>query len=272
MDFSIKLNSGLVLRGIVQSPGEDARAVIVMVHGIGEHIKRYTNLADKFKSEGIGFVGVDLPGHGLSPGRRGHILNYNIVREMIDILISSSRQTFPGIPVYLYGHSLGGGIVLDYILRRNPRINGAIVTSPWIRLSFQPPKSKVVLASILRYILPGVAQSSGLNVNHLSHDPEVIKQYKADPLIHDKCSASLFYFAMITGEYVLENSHDLKIPTLLLHGSGDEITSPEASKEFAARNNKTDLRIFEGGYHELHNEPFREEVYRYILDWIDRRC
>jgi acylglycerol lipase len=174
MDFSIKLSSGMVLKGLIESPGENTRAVVIMVHGIGEHIQRYIHLAEFFKSAGIGFVGVDLPGHGRSPGRRGHILNYDIIGEMIDIMINTSRKTFPGIPLYLYGHSLGGGIVLDYIIRKNPRITGAIVTSPWLRLSFEPAKSKIILASVMRYILPGLVQPTGLKVNHISHDKNVI--------------------------------------------------------------------------------------------------
>ena len=87
-----------------------------------------------------------------------------LLEEMIDILIDSCRKTFPGIPVYIYGHSLGGGIVLDYLLRKNPRIKGAIVTSPWLRLSFEPPKIKVILASVMKNIIPGLVQPSGLNV------------------------------------------------------------------------------------------------------------
>jgi acylglycerol lipase len=269
MDFSIKLSSGVVLKGLIESPGESTRAVIVMVHGIGEHIKRYLNWAELFRKAGIAFVGVDLPGHGRSPGIRGHIRNYKVVREMIDILISSSRKTFPGIPLYLYGHSLGGGIVLDYSIRNNPRVSGVIVTSPWLRLSFEPPRIKLILASVMKNILPWLVQPTGLIIEHISHDKEVIEKYKEDPLVHDKCSVILFYSAMSSGKYALEHSGELKIPTLILHGSDDMITSPEGSREFASKNSKTDIKIFEGGFHELHNEMFRNDVFEYILKWID---
>lgn len=271
MDFSIKLSSGLVLKGLIESPGENTRGVIVIVHGIGEHVKRYLNWAEMFRKAGIAFVGVDLPGHGRSPGIRGHIRNYDVVREMIDILISSSRKTFPGMPLYLYGHSLGGGIVLDYVIRNNPRISGAIVTSPWIRLSFEPPRIKIILASVMKNILPWLVQPTGLIVDHISHDKEVIEKYKSDPLVHDKCSVILFHSAMSSGKYALEHSGDLKISTLMLHGSDDMITSPEGSREFASKNRITDLKIFEGGFHELHNELFRSDVFEYILNWIDKK-
>lgn len=271
MDFSIKLSNGMILKGIVQSPGENARAMIILVHGLGEHIQRYSHWVEMFNNEGIGVLGVDMPGHGRSPGRRGHISGYALIREMIDILVNTAKQTFPDIPLYIYGHSLGGGLVLSYLVRANPRISGAIVTSPWLKLSFEPPRAKLFLASMLNHILPGVIQSSGLNADYLSHDPEVVRRYKEDPLVHGKISVSLFNIAVKSAKYTLEKSSDLKVRTLLLHGSDDMIVSPEGSREFASKTMKTDLKIFEGGYHELHNEPFKLEVFDYILKWIGNK-
>jgi acylglycerol lipase len=266
MEFNIKLHNGQVLNGMIQSPGENTRAVIIMVHGLGEHIQRYNYWAELFKREGIGFIGVDLPGHGLSQGKRGSIKNYSLLFEMLDILLKSCNQTFPGCPVYIYGHSLGGGIVLDYLLRRNPKIKGAIVTSPWLRLSFEPPKSKVFMASLMKYLIPGLIQPSGLNVNHISHDLNVVEKYKSDPLVHDKISVALFDGAMTSAKYSLSHASELKINTLLLHGSDDMITSPAGSKEFAAKTNLVEFKIWDGGFHELHNEPFKEEVFKYIIE------
>lgn len=271
MEFSIKLSNGQVLKGLIESPGENTRAVIIMVHGLGEHVKRYLHWAERFRQEGMAFVGVDLPGHGSSPGRRGHIVSYDIVREMLDILINSSRHTFPGLPLYIYGHSLGGGIVLDYVIRKNPGVRGAIVTSPWLRLSFEPQKSKMILASVMKYIIPGLVQPTGLVAEHISHDKEEVAKYISDPLVHDLCSVSLFHNAMSTGKFALEHSGELKVPTLILHGSDDKITSPDGSREFASGNSNTDIRIFEGGYHELHNEVFRNDVFDFILKWIDKK-
>jgi acylglycerol lipase len=271
MDFNIRLKNGLVLNGIIQSPGENARAVIIMVHGLGEHIRRYDYWADLFKKEGIGFAGVDLPGHGRSGGRRGNVRSYSVLGEMLDILIKTTLRTFPGVPLFLYGHSLGGGIVLDYLIRNNPKIKGAIVTSPWLRLSFEPPKIKVVMAAVMKLILPGLIQPSGLNVNHISHDEAIVEKYKNDPLVHDKISVSLFHGAMSAAKYSLEHASGLKIPTLLIHGSDDQLCSPDGSREFASKNKNVELKIWEGGYHELHNEPFKEEVFRYIINWISKK-
>jgi len=271
MDFNIKLKSGLILKGMIHSPGDNTKAVVILVHGLGEHIQRYDHWADRFKKEGIGFAGVDLPGHGRSDGRRGNIKSYKQLDEMLDILIKTTLRTFPGTPVYIYGHSLGGGIVLDYLIRRNPGIKGAIVTSPWLRLSFEPPKIKVAMAGVMKYILPGLIQPSGLNVSHISHDQDVIEKYKNDPLVHGKISVSLFHGAMSAAKNSLANASELKVPTLLMHGSDDQLCSPDGSREFASKNSKVELKIWDGGYHELHNEPFKDEVFRYIINWINKR-
>jgi len=269
MEFNIKLSNGQILKGIIQSPGENLRAVIILVHGIGEHIHRYDHWAAMFNKEEIGFVGVDLPGHGLSDGTRGDIKNYNLLREMIDILIKSCNKTFPGCPIYLYGHSLGGGIVLDYLLRRKPKIKGAIVTSPYLRLAFEPPKIKLVLASVMKHLLPGLIQPTGLNADQLSHDKAVVEKYKTDPLVHGKISVRLYSESAEAANYSLTHASELKVPTLILHGSDDLILSVEGSREFAGKANMVELKIWEGGYHELHNEPFKDEVFKYIMNWIE---
>jgi len=271
MDYNIKISNGQVLRGIIQSPGENMKAVILLVHGLGEHIQRYNYWAELFNKEGIAFTGIDFPGHGRSAGRRGYIKNFKFVEEIIDILLNSCRQTFPGIPIFIYGHSMGGCVVLDYIMRRKPAIKGAIVTSPWLRLTFDPPKIKLILVSGLRYLLPGLIQPSGLVVDHISHDETVVARYRSDQLVHGKISVSLFHSVVTAAEYSLKHASELKVPTLILHGSDDLITSPDASKEFAGKTAMAELKIWEGGYHELHNEPFKEEVFNFIMNWINRK-
>jgi alpha-beta hydrolase superfamily lysophospholipase len=189
---------------------------------------------------------------------------------MIDILLNTSKKTFPGVPVFLYGHSLGGGIVLDYLLRKNPKVKGAIITSPFLRLAFEPPAVKLFLVSIMKNLVPGLIQPSGLDANHLSHDESVVEKYKNDPLVHGKISVSLFNASMVAAKYSLAHASELKVPILMLHGSDDQILSPEGSREFAGKTNMAELKIWDGGYHELHNEPFKDEVFAYIMKWLNR--
>lgn len=268
MDFSIRLTNGQILRGFVKSPGSEAKAVIIMVHGIGEHIGRYSHWAEEFRKESIAFMGVDLPGHGLSEGRRGHIRDYSLLDEIIDTIINECRKFFPEVPAFLYGHSLGGGIVLNYLLNNDPAIKGAIVTSPWLKLTFEPSKAKVMLAGILRNFLPGLTQRSGLEVSHLSQNREIVEKYVNDPLVHDRISVGLFHGATKAAINVLQNADRLKKPVLLMHGNNDQICSPDGSREFSAKTGKVELMIWEGGYHELHNEPFSNDVMKHILNWI----
>jgi alpha-beta hydrolase superfamily lysophospholipase len=271
MEFTIKLKEGQVLRGLINSPGERCRAIIIFVHGLGEHLQRYNEWSGRFVSEGIGFTGVDLPGHGRSEGKRGYIKSYSSTDEMIGILMESVTKTFPGIPVFLYGHSLGGGIVLDYILRKKPAITGAIVTSPWLRLTFQPGRFRIALASVLKSIMPGLIQPSGLVTDHISHDKAVVEKYKTDPLVHGKISVSLFHSAVGAANYSLAHASELKIPLLLIHGSDDLICSPDGSREFASNAPGTLLKIWDGGYHELHNESFKNEVFALIMSWLNSK-
>jgi alpha-beta hydrolase superfamily lysophospholipase len=269
MEFNIKLSNGQILRGFIKSPGDNIRAVIILVHGVGDHIERFREWAELFAGEKIGFAGVDLPGHGASDGRRGHIKSYGLTDEMITILLNESKKTFPGIPQFLYGHSMGGGIVLDYLIRKNPSIRGGIVTSPWLKLAFEPDRSKLMLAAIVGRLFPGLIQQSGLVVEHISHDTNVVEKYRKDPLIHDKISLGLFNSAFNAARKALENASDLKLPVLLLHGSDDLICSPEGSKEFASKTKMAQLKVWDGGYHELHNELFKDKVFSYIISWIN---
>lgn len=270
MDFSIRLSNNQLLRGFINSPGEHARACVIMVHGIGEHTGRYSYLIKKFEEKGIATAGVDLPGHGRSDGKRGVIKSYSVTTEMLDIMIGQYRKTFPGIPVFLYGHSLGGGIVLHYIINSKPPLKGAIISSPFIRLAFEPPRIKLILADVMKRIMPSLIQPNGLDTNYLSHDRKVVEDYINDPLVHDRISVGLFNSARSAAALALEKAPEISIPVYLFHGSADLLTSPAGSKELASKNSKIELKIWEGGYHELHNEPFKDSVFAEIMAWMDK--
>lgn len=271
MNFNIRLSNGQCLKGIIQTPGENPAGVIIFVHGIGEHTGRYSQWMNLFKQNNYVFFGLDLPGHGNSDGKRGKIRSFDIIHEMIGIMIKTAASTYPGTPLYLYGHSMGGGMVLEYALLFNPRLKGVIATSPWLKLSFEVPAVKAAVALIVSKLVPGLVQPSGLNTIYLSHDKSVVEVYNNDPLVHDKISVGLFTSAMKAAKYSLSHAGELKIPALLVHGSDDMICSPEGSREFASKTDKAELRIWNGGYHELHNEPFKMEVFDYITGWIKKQ-
>jgi alpha-beta hydrolase superfamily lysophospholipase len=166
---------------------------------------------------------------------------------------------------------MGGGIVLDYLIRNDPKVRGAIVTSPWLKLAFEPDKARVKLAAIMGNIFPALIQPAGLVVEHLSHDQKVVDDFKNDPLNHNRISLSLFHEAVSAGSNALKNAASLNKPILLMHGTDDQITSEEGSREFASKTKMAELKLWDGGYHELHNDLFRHEVFNYIFNWIESR-
>jgi alpha-beta hydrolase superfamily lysophospholipase len=245
------------------------KAVILLVHGFGEHSGRYSDWATKFNEQGISLRAFDLPGHGLSGGRRGVMPPFDVIFDSIDIILKDIAAELPGIPQLIYGHSLGGGIVLDYLIRRKPSLTGAIATSPWINLAFEPPKAKQLLASVASRIMPGMTQSSGLKTEYLSRDPAVVEAYRTDPLVHGIISAGIFGSITSAAKEILSRASEITLPLLLVHGRNDMITSAAATMEVAAAAPGATLKLWDGGYHELHNDLLREEHFEFIIEWID---
>lgn len=251
--------------------GKRIRGVICFVHGLGEHSGRYSEWALKFVEEGFAVTAFDYRGHGKSDGKRGHTPSCLRITEDIQVLLNQSEILFPGIPKVLYGHSLGGNLALQFMLDKTPLIYGLIITSPWLELSFQPPKWKVVLGKRIQAVWPGLSQSSGLKTQHLSHNQGVVEEYSKDPLVHGQITAKLFHCATEGGKSILAKADQLYVQTLLLHGSKDYITSPDASRRFAEASSKfTEFKLFEGLFHELHNEDRKDEVFAVIVKWLEK--
>jgi alpha-beta hydrolase superfamily lysophospholipase len=244
-------------------------AVILLVHGLGEHSGRYAGWAARFNERGVAVRAFDLPGHGRSDGRRGLIPLPEKVFDTIDTVIGSIATEYPGVPLFLYGHSLGGSIVLNYLVRRKPEITGAIVTSPWILLTETPPKAKVLLASVAKRLMPGIAQASGLKTEYLSRDPEVVALYRKDPLVHAQISAGLYGWITDAAAETLARAAEINVPLLLAHGRNDMITSPAGSVQVAEAAPRATLKLWDEGYHELHNDLLKEEHFEFITGWID---
>lgn len=245
------------------------RASILLVHGLGEHSGRYNEWAERFVSEGIAFRAFDLPGHGLSGGKRGVMPDYGRIFLIIENLIEGLGNDFPGVPVFLYGHSLGGGLVLSMLIKNTPPVTGAIVTSPWVRLTEEPPALKVWLAGISKKIIPGLTQKSGLKTKYLSHDPQVVAAYEHDPLVHGLISAGLFSSATEAAEEILKHASEIELPLLLIHGRDDMIASPSGTIEVAGAAPRATLKLWDGAYHEVHNDIMRDEHFDFILEWIN---
>lgn len=265
---------GKAVFGQIWQPEADTkvRAVICLVHGLGEHSSRYKHFAQFMGQKGIAVVAADLRGHGQSEGRRGDVAAFSVFYDQIDQLLAEADRRFSGLPRFIYGHSLGGNIVTNYTLLRRPRVNGVIVSAPWLRTPQPVPAAKMQLAKMMRYIYGGYREDNGLNVGQLARVPAVVEAYKNDPLVHRQISVRLFWEGYNAGQYALAHAQDLQLPMLLMHGTADGMTDHLASREFAAQNPRfVTYKEWEGFYHELHNEAEQNEVMQTVVGWIEKR-
>ncbi|MFH2095597.1 MAG: alpha/beta hydrolase, partial [Bacteroidota bacterium] len=187
------------------------------------------------------------------------------------LLMTKAGEIFPGIPVVLYGHSMGGNLVLNYIISRKLKNIPLIVTSPWLKLAFEPPAFKLFMAKLVRKILPGLLQSTGLKTKDLTKNNSVVDKYENDELVHGKISVNMFFEMYQAGYRVLDNAEKIKCPVLLMHGTEDGICSWQGSSELAskAKGNIT-FKTWEGLYHELHNEAEQDKVFMFIISWLEK--
>lgn len=248
---------------------EKPTAVVLLVHGLGEYAMRYIEWAEWFSEQNMAFTAFDLRGHGKSEGVRGDAASYEVLMDDIDAVYNKSIEIFPNVPVILYGHSMGGNLSLYYVLKRNKNFKALIITSPWLELAKPPSKWITMIAGSLERLHPSMIVKSGLKAENISTDPDVVKQYRIDPYIHDKISLRLFSAVNKAADYIMKHAGEIDIPMLLMHGGNDRITSHIASKRFAAKNEKfATLNIWDELYHELHNETIRDEVFKFIIDWL----
>jgi acylglycerol lipase len=238
---------------------------------MGEHFGRYKHVIDFFNSIGYAVVTMDYRGHGTSQGKRGHIDSYNQLMDDTDLLVKKAHELFANKPLIIYGHSLGGNIAANYVLRRKPVLKGLIVSAPYFKLAFNPPAWKVAMSKIMAKVLPALTLPTGLELAALSHDQSVIDGYKNDPMVHHKISSTFFINVHPAGLYSIEHAAELKTKTLAMHGLADRITSYHGTKEFAEKNPQMiELKLWHGLYHEIHNEKEKQQIFDYIAGWLQK--
>lgn len=252
-------------------PAKNPKAVVLIIHGMGEYGRRYEQFViPKFLDHGLAVVTYDQFGHGSGPGKKGHHPGFEYLLESIDKCLEKSAQEFRDTPIVIYGHSMGGNVALNYVLSRPDRIHGAVISSPFLRLSFEPPAWKLFMGKLLGKILPSITMANEIDASAISRIPEEVEIYVNDPLIHDRVSPAYSIAFMEKGEHVLKRAQELTKPMLLLHGTSDRLTDYKASRELAEIAGKN-VQYFEveGGFHELHNDLNRQEVMDHVLSWID---
>ncbi|MCE2811419.1 MAG: alpha/beta hydrolase [Planctomycetaceae bacterium] len=245
------------------------RFVVGIVHGMGEHADRYKHVAEYFVSQGATALAIDQRGHGRTGGSLPH---FDILVEDIGRLENYLHDAYPSVPVFLYGQSLGGSIVANYVLRKKNRLAGAISMSPLFRTTFPPPAWKLAVAKALGKWWPNLTLSTAIKSKDLSRDPRAVDAYIKDTMVHQRVSAVLGLSMLDAGQWAVEHAGELQTPMLLMHGTDDRITSHAASQEFASRSNQNCTWVsWRGLYHDMHCEPENQDVLNRIFQFIDQQ-
>ncbi len=275
------MNGGTCEAGSWQEPGtgrvfayrfwraEPAKALLILVHGFGEHGQRYDPLARAFMEQGISVGVPDLWGHGRSGGARGDSPS---VAQYVDDCEAITRQVFlpaAGRRRYaIFGHSFGGLVAILWALRGCEGLTSAVIQSPLLEAGFPVPILKVLAARVMAVCWPACPFRLNLDATALSHDPEVIAAYQADPLVHNIMTARAYQAILRARDEAMAHAAAMRVPSLLLCGSEDRIVSVAyASRWFERLTCQKRQMVFPGGYHELHHEPVRGEVFRLTSEW-----
>ena len=250
------------------------KAVVALIHGLGEHIGRYEHVAKALTDAGYVLAGFDLRGHGKSGGARGHFPSLDTVMDDITRFRQFLSTRYADLPQFIYGHSLGGLLTLTYTLQNRSGLQGAIVTSPGLRTALQEQKGKIALVKMLGGLLPTVTVPSDLDVKTLSRDPQVVQKYVDDPLVHYKTSLGFGRAGLSAIDYCFAHAREYSYPLLLMHGKADRLTYSSGSEDFARlaseKNKDLTLKLWDGLYHETHNEPEKAEVIKTMIEWLDK--
>lgn len=248
---------------------ESTKAVVVLVHGMGEHSNRYNHVAKKLTENNFSVVAFDHFGHGKTAGKRGHNPSFEAVLDSVSKTIEKARELFPEKPIFLYGHSMGGNAVINYVLKKRNDLRGVIATSPFLKLAFEPPKIKLAVGKLLQKIAPSITMGNELDATHISREKAEVDKYINDPLIHSKISPNFSLTFIDTGKWAIDNAGKLKTEMFLLHGTDDKIIDYKGTQEFANNAKNATLKLYEGGYHELHNDLCKEEMLQDIVNWLN---
>lgn len=252
---------------------ETSRASLLLVHGLGEHSGRYGALVHSLTALGIAVFTFDGRGHGKSslPKPTAYVDSYDKYLEDIHALVEKVNSYHPGKPLFLFGHSMGGGLVAAYILKYQPKLAGVILSAPAIMEAAGTSKILIALSGVLNALAPKL-NAVKLDIEGISRIEMEVEKYKNDPLVYKKSiPVRTGYELYQMMQFIQKNASEFDVPLLLMHGTADRLTNPEGSEllyEKAKTHYKT-LQLVPGAYHELLNDSDREKVLETILNWLE---
>ena len=251
-------------------PGQ-VRGAVLLVHGLGEHSGRYANLARHCTDRGFAVFALDHYGHGRSEGQRGHVERFSVYLDGVRALLERVREEQPDVPLFLLGHSMGGLIAAAFLLEAQAGFRACVLSGPAFRTDAEPAAIVMWIARLISWLAPTVP-TLGLDPAGISRDPQVVRAYVADPLVHHgKLSARLIVEMKAAMQDTVARAPEITLPLLILHGEDDVLTSPAGSREFherVAARDKT-LKIYPGLFHEIFNEPEKDAVLADMTHWLE---
>ena len=254
-------------------PAGTPRAVLVSLHGLGDHSGLYPMLPAAVLPLGLEIFAPDLRGNGRSPGQRAYVERWGELREDLRRLIIWVRSERPGIPLFLLGNSLGGLVVLEYVLEHPQGVRGVIAIAPPLG-DLGVPAPLLALGRVLSRLWPRFSLDTGMDLSGLARDPEVAARVLRDPLFHRKGTARLSTEVTAAIARVQTGAPAFPLPVLVLHGSADRMVPPEGSRRFVAASGQPDRQLIEypGGYHALLADLDGAAVLQDVVGWILARA
>jgi alpha-beta hydrolase superfamily lysophospholipase len=250
-------------------PRPNAKVTFAVVHGLGDHSGRYVAFADAMARRGMATYAVDLRGHGMSAGQRGHVDSWSQWTEDVAAFVHHVEGSTTGEVVPL-GHSFGGAAMLSTVLAgKLDHSKRFVVSSPALKLKVAVPQWRLSFAEAASRVMPRFAQSNQVDAGMLSRIPEVATAYRSDPLVHSKISGRMFTEWHHATKEILVRAGAIKIPFLILAGTADRLIDPAGSEELHRRAPAvSELHLLEGRYHEPFNDLGNEDVFSIIATWL----
>jgi alpha-beta hydrolase superfamily lysophospholipase len=257
----------------VWTPDTAPRAVLVLSHGLGEYARRYDHVAKRFGEAGLVTYALDHRGHGRSGGKRVLVRDIHEYTSDFDTLVGIATREHHGLKCIVLGHSMGGGIVFAYGVERPDNYDLMVLSGPAVAAQDQVSPLLALTAKVLGAVMPGLPAQE-LDVDAISRDPAVVAAYKEDPLVyHGKVPAGIGRALLLVGETMPRRAPALTAPLLVVHGEQDRLISVAGSRRLVECVGSTDvaLKVYPGLYHEVFNEPERQQVLDDVVTWITAR-
>lgn len=249
-------------------PERDPKAILLIVHGLAEHSGRYMNLVNHFLPLGYAVHGFDHPGHGRSDGSRVYVERFEDYTDTLKIYFDRIRS---GRPVFLIGHSMGGLIGAVYLVDHQRELAGAVLSGPAVKVPDKITPTIVLIGRMLSALVPRFGLL-GLEAEGVCRDPAVVQAYVSDPLVHrGKVTARLAAEMLKAMQFVSIQANQITLPIMIVQGSADRLVDAGGARMLYDTVSSADkeIRVYDGFYHEVFNEPDRERVLRDVERWIE---